>query len=82
MKLTLIVFAFSLITSAAFAGEGWNKTKAGVEKGAHNVERETQKTIDKGKQKMEERKEHKSMKHKKEKEEQRERKEKHQHKYE
>lgn len=75
MKLTLIVFAFSLITSAAFAGEGWNKTKTTVKKEVKEVEQGTKNMFHKDKQKMEEKKEKKEIKSK-EKEKQ------HQHKYE
>jgi formylmethanofuran dehydrogenase subunit A len=43
------LFILVLTLGTAWAGETWNKTKAGVNKTADDIDRETQKTIDKGK---------------------------------
>lgn len=59
MKYFLI---FTLVTStAAIAGETWNKTKAQVNETAEGVDRVTRKGINKGKEKWQERQEEKRL---------------------
>jgi hypothetical protein len=48
MKFIIILM---LTLTSAWANDTWNKTKAGINKAADNVDRETRKGIDKGKAK-------------------------------
>lgn len=60
MKLTVVLaFLTFILSSNSFGGETWDKTKSAINTGAEKVDRGTRKAIDKGKQKMEERKERK-----------------------
>jgi hypothetical protein len=54
MKYILIL---SLVSMTSFAGDTWDKTKAQINETAEGVERVTQKGIDKGKEKWQERQE-------------------------
>ena len=60
MKSTIaLAFLTMILSSNSFSGETWDKTKNAINTGAEKVDRGTRKAIDKGKQKMEERKERK-----------------------
>lgn len=67
MKLTVaLAFLTLTLSSNSFGGETWDKTKGAINTGAEKVDRGTRKAIDKGKQKMEERKERKERKEREE----------------
>ncbi len=53
------IMLFSLLASTAFAGETWDKTKKQVNESAEGVDRVTRETIDKGKDKWQQRQEDK-----------------------
>lgn len=61
MKLTIVLSLLTLVLSSqSFAGETWDKTKKTINTGAEKVDQGTRKVINKGKQKMEARKERKA----------------------
>ena len=60
------ILLLSLVSMSAFAGETWNKTKGQINETADGVDRVTQKGIDKGKAKWQERQEAQRMEEEKE----------------
>lgn len=55
------ILLFSLVSTAAVAGETWNKTKAQINEAAEGTDRVTRETIQKGKDKWQQRQEEKRM---------------------
>lgn len=57
---------FTLVTSTAFAGETWDKTKKQINEAAEGTDRVTRETIQKGKEKWKQRQEEKRLEEEKE----------------
>ena len=55
------ILLFTLVSTGAFAGETWNKTKNQINEAAEGTDRVTRETIQKGKNKWEQRQEEKRM---------------------
>ena len=60
------ILMFALVSTTAFAGETWNKTKNQINEAAEGTDRVTRETIQKGKAKWQQRQEEKRLEEEKE----------------